>query len=94
MPRTKKAQRRLGFFMKSLVVDMTSLGSIKVMRSFSVVTPFYAETVLFSLQELNGPLVDHPIFQHVEEEEKNVTILKYLTTIHERSGIIFTNTWT
>ncbi|KAI9919437.1 hypothetical protein PsorP6_017665 [Peronosclerospora sorghi] len=83
MPRTSEAQRRLGFFMKSLVMDMPSLGSIKEMRSFSVVTPFYAETVLFSLQELNDPLVNHPIFQHVEEEDKKVTILKYLTTIHE-----------
>ncbi|KAI9895296.1 hypothetical protein PsorP6_019221 [Peronosclerospora sorghi] len=91
MPRTKEAQRRLGSFMKSLVMDMPSLGSIKEMRSFSVVTPFYAETVLFPLQELNGPLVNHPIFQHVEEEEKKVTILKYLTTIHERSRIIFSN---
>ncbi|KAI9914417.1 hypothetical protein PsorP6_007204 [Peronosclerospora sorghi] len=69
MPRTKEAQRRLGFFMKSLVMDLPSLGSIKEMRSFSVVTPFYAETVLFSLQELNGPLVNHPIFQHVERRK-------------------------
>ncbi|KAI9895270.1 hypothetical protein PsorP6_018926 [Peronosclerospora sorghi] len=94
MPLTKEAQRRLGFFMKSLVMDMPSLGSIKEMRSFSVGTPFYAETVLFSLQVLNGPLVNHPISQQVEEEEKKVTILKYLTTIHERIGIIFSNTWT
>ncbi|KAI9917813.1 hypothetical protein PsorP6_012890 [Peronosclerospora sorghi] len=39
MPRTKEAHRLLGFFMESLVVDMPSLGSIKEMRSFSVVTP-------------------------------------------------------
>ncbi|KAJ8575892.1 hypothetical protein ON010_g3317 [Phytophthora cinnamomi] len=53
------------------------------MRSFSVVTPFYAETVLFSLEDLNNPLVNHPIFQQVEEDGKNLTILKYLTKIHQ-----------
>ncbi|CAH0514886.1 unnamed protein product [Peronospora belbahrii] len=83
MPRTMEAKRRLGFFMKSLVMDIPQLRSIKEMRSFSVVTPFYAETVLFSLQDLNNPLVNHPIFQQVEEDGKNLTILKYLTKIHQ-----------
>uniref|UniRef100_M4C3J1 1,3-beta-glucan synthase n=1 Tax=Hyaloperonospora arabidopsidis (strain Emoy2) TaxID=559515 RepID=M4C3J1_HYAAE len=83
MPRTTEAQRRLGFFMKSLVMDIPQLRSIKEMRSFSVVTPFYAETVLFSLKDLNDPLVNHPIFQQVEEDGKNLTILKYLTKIHQ-----------
>ncbi|GMF44905.1 unnamed protein product [Phytophthora fragariaefolia] len=83
MPRTTEAQRRLGFFMKSLVMDIPQLRSIKEMRSFSVVTPFYAETVLFSLEDLNNPLVNHPIFQQVEEDGKNLTILKYLTKIHQ-----------
>ncbi|CAI5702556.1 unnamed protein product [Peronospora effusa] len=83
MPRTTEAQRRLGFFMKSLVMDIPQLRSIKEMRSFSVVTPFYAETVLFSLQDLNDPLVNHPIFQQAEEDGKNLTILKYLTKIHQ-----------
>lgn len=83
MPRTTEARRRLGFFMKSLVMDIPQLRSIKEMRSFSVVTPFYAETVLFSLKDLNDPLVNHPIFQKVEEDGKNLTILKYLTKIHQ-----------
>ncbi|DAZ93604.1 TPA: hypothetical protein N0F65_003654 [Lagenidium giganteum] len=82
MPRCVEAQRRLGFFMKSLAMDMPQLPAIKEMRSFSVVTPFYAETVLFSLTELNNPLVNHPIFQKVEEDGKNLTILKYLNKIH------------
>ncbi|GLD94826.1 hypothetical protein PINS_up003451 [Pythium insidiosum] len=82
MPRCGEAQRRLGFFMKSLVMDIPQLRAIKEMRSFSVVTPFYAETVLFSLKELNDPLVNHPIFQKVEEDGKNLTILKYLSKIH------------
>lgn len=82
MPRCAEAERRLGFFMKSLVMDIPQLRAIKDMRSFSVVTPFYSETVLFSLQELNNPLVNHPIFEKVEEDGRNLTILKYLTKIH------------
>ncbi|CCI46822.1 unnamed protein product [Albugo candida] len=82
MPRCMEAQRRLGFFMRSLVMEIPQLNAIKEMRSFSVVTPFYAETVLFSLKELNDPLVNHPIFQKVEEGGKNLTILKYLNKIH------------
>ncbi|TYZ58047.1 hypothetical protein PybrP1_010768 [[Pythium] brassicae (nom. inval.)] len=82
MPRVPEAQRRLGFFMKSLVMDIPQLQAIKEMRSFSVVTPFYSESVLFSLGELNNPLTNHPIFKKVEEGGKNITILKYLITIH------------
>uniref|UniRef100_K3W6F7 1,3-beta-glucan synthase n=1 Tax=Globisporangium ultimum (strain ATCC 200006 / CBS 805.95 / DAOM BR144) TaxID=431595 RepID=K3W6F7_GLOUD len=89
MPRCTEAQRRLGFFMKSLVMDIPQLQAIKEMRSFSVVTPFYAETVLFSLEDLNNPLVNHPIFEKAEEDGKNLTILKYLTKIHEEEWLNF-----
>ncbi|KAJ0404782.1 hypothetical protein ATCC90586_009396 [Pythium insidiosum] len=82
MPRVPEAQRRLGFFMKSLMMDIPQLRAIKEMRSFSVVTPFYSESVLFSLSELNNPLANHPVFKKVEEDGKNITILKYLITIH------------
>ncbi|CAI5729918.1 hypothetical protein KXD40_009367 [Peronospora effusa] len=82
MPRVPEAQRRLGFFMKSLLMDIPQLTSVKEMHSFSVVTPFYSESVLISLSELNDPLVNHPVFQKVEEKGKNITILKYLITIH------------
>lgn len=82
MPRCQEAKRRLGFFMKSLVMEIPQLRAVKEMRSFSVVTPFYSESVLFSLDELNNALVNHPIFSKVEENGKNITILKYLITIH------------
>ncbi|GLE11127.1 hypothetical protein PINS_up023435 [Pythium insidiosum] len=82
MPRVPEAQRRLGFFMKSLMMEIPQLRAIKEMRSFSVVTPFYSESVLFSLTELNNPLANHPVFKKVEEDGKNITILKYLITIH------------
>ncbi|KAF1313694.1 Callose synthase, partial [Globisporangium splendens] len=82
MPRVPEAQRRLGFFMKSLVMEIPQLQAIKEMRSFSVMTPFYSESVLFALDELNNPLANHPIFKKVEEDGKNITILKYLITIH------------
>ncbi|TMW59030.1 hypothetical protein Poli38472_007175 [Pythium oligandrum] len=82
MPRVPEAQRRLGFFMKSLMMKIPQLRAIKEMHSFSVVTPFYSESVLISLDELNNPLANHPVFQKVEEDGKNITILKYLITIH------------
>ncbi|RHY49564.1 hypothetical protein DYB34_004832 [Aphanomyces astaci] len=82
MPRCSEAKRRLGFFMKSLMMDIPQLSAVKEMRSFSVMTPFYAEGVLYSLEELNAPLENHPIFGAVEEVGKNLTILKYLITIH------------
>jgi callose synthase len=82
MPRVPEAQRRLGFFMKSLQMDIPQLRAIKEMHSFSVVTPFYSESVLLSLAELNNPLTNHPVFKKVEEDGKNITILKYLITIH------------
>ncbi|GLD94845.1 hypothetical protein PINS_up003470 [Pythium insidiosum] len=82
MPKVPEAQRRLGFFLKSLVMEIPQLQAIKDMRSFSVVTPFYSESVLFSLSELNNPLANHPVFKKVEEDGKNITILKYLITIH------------
>ncbi|CAK4681037.1 unnamed protein product [Aphanomyces euteiches] len=96
MPRCSEAKRRLGFFMKSLMMDIPQLNSVKEMRSFSVMTPFYAEGVLYSLEELNAPLDNHPIFSAVEEAGKNLTILKYLITIHtaewenfiERIGVL------
>ncbi|CCI47085.1 unnamed protein product [Albugo candida] len=82
MPRCGEAQRRLGFFLKSLVMEIPELTAIKEMKSFSVVTPFYSESVLYSLQELSDKLDNPPIFRKVEEDGKNITILKYLTTIH------------
>ncbi|OQS06150.1 glycosyltransferase [Thraustotheca clavata] len=82
MPKCAEAQRRLGFFMKSLLMDIPQLRAIRDMRSFSVVTPFYSEGVIFSLDELNNPLENHPVFNKGEEVKKNISILKYLITIH------------
>jgi callose synthase len=70
MPRVPEAQRRLGFFMKSLLIDIPQLNSVKEIHSFSVVTPFYSESVLISLSELNDPLVNHPVFKKVEEKAR------------------------
>lgn len=82
MPKCQEAQRRLGFFMKSLGMDIPNLPSIRKMHSFSVITPFYSESVLFTMEELQNPIENHPIFHAVEEDGKNITILRYLTTIH------------
>jgi callose synthase len=56
MPKCAEAQRRLGFFMKTLLMDIPQLRAIRNMRSFSVVTPFYSEGVIFSLEDLNNRL--------------------------------------
>ncbi|KAF0700275.1 Aste57867_9183 [Aphanomyces stellatus] len=82
MPKCHEAQRRLGFFMQSLLMEIPQLSAIRSMRSFSVVTPFYSEGVIFSLDELNNPLENHPIFNKASEVDKKITILKYLITIH------------
>ncbi|CAK4076109.1 unnamed protein product [Aphanomyces euteiches] len=82
MPKCGEAQRRLGFFMQSLLMEIPQLNAIRSMRSFSVVTPFYSEGVIFSLDELNNPLENHPIFNKASELDKKITILKYLITIH------------
>ncbi|KDO25777.1 hypothetical protein SPRG_09073 [Saprolegnia parasitica CBS 223.65] len=82
MPRCSEAKRRLGFFMKSLLMDIPQLASVREMKSFSVMTPFYAEGVLYSIKELQDPLENHAIFAAAEEAGKNLTILKYLITIH------------
>ncbi|OQS01508.1 glycosyltransferase [Achlya hypogyna] len=82
MPRCSEAKRRLGFFMKSLLMDIPQLASVREMKSFSVMTPFYAEGVLYSIKELQDPLENHAIFAEAEEAGKNLTILKYLITIH------------
>ncbi|RHY30708.1 hypothetical protein DYB32_004084 [Aphanomyces invadans] len=82
MPKCGEAQRRLGFFMQSLLMEIPQLSAIRSMRSFSVVTPFYSEGVIFSLDELNNPLENHPIFNKASEIDKKITILKYLITIH------------
>lgn len=82
LPRCAEAQRRMSFFLNSLSMKMPSVESIPSMPSFSVITPYYNETVLYSIEELNDKVDSNPLFQTVEKRDRNLTILKYLITFH------------
>ncbi|CEG36750.1 callose synthase 5 [Plasmopara halstedii] len=87
LPRCEDAKRRMGFFLHSLAMDMPHVHSLEAMPSFSVMTPYYSETVLFTLEELNNPVHSNPLFAELEKKQKakgwtELTILKYLITFH------------
>ncbi|KAG6621263.1 Callose synthase 5 [Phytophthora cinnamomi] len=83
LPRCHEAQRRMSFFLNSLHMKIPSIASIAAMQSFSVVTPYYNETVLFSIDELNGRVDSNPLFRKVEAKGRDLSILKYLVTFHD-----------
>ncbi|KAI9916915.1 hypothetical protein PsorP6_017083 [Peronosclerospora sorghi] len=87
LPRCEDAKRRMGFFLHSLAMDMPRVPAMDAMPSFSVLTPYYSETVLFSLDELNNPVHANPLFSALEQKQKakgwtELTIMKYLITFH------------
>ncbi|CAI5708502.1 unnamed protein product [Hyaloperonospora brassicae] len=87
LPRCEDAKRRMGFFLHSLSMDMPRVASMEAMPSFSVMTPYYSETVLFTLDELNNPVHANPLFAELEKKQKakgwtELTIMKYLITFH------------
>ncbi|XVF47535.1 hypothetical protein PTKIN_Ptkin03bG0116700 [Pterospermum kingtungense] len=69
VPSNLEARRRISFFSNSLFMDMPASPKVRNMLSFSVLTPYYTEEVLFSLQELEEP------------NEDGVSILFYLQKI-------------
>ncbi|KAF1792398.1 1,3-beta-glucan synthase subunit FKS1-like, domain-1 [Phytophthora cactorum] len=79
----ESAQRRMSFFLNSLHMKIPTIDSIAAMKSFSVVTPYYNETVLFSVDELNGRVDSNPLFRKVEQKGRDLSILKYLITFHD-----------
>ncbi|RMX65573.1 hypothetical protein DD238_006267 [Peronospora effusa] len=83
LPRCHEAQRRMSFFLNSLHMKIPAIDSIAAMKSFSVVTPYYNETVLFSIDELNGRIDSNPLFRKVEQKGRDLSILKYLITFHD-----------
>uniref|UniRef100_M4C336 1,3-beta-glucan synthase n=1 Tax=Hyaloperonospora arabidopsidis (strain Emoy2) TaxID=559515 RepID=M4C336_HYAAE len=87
LPRCEDAKRRMGFFLHSLSMEMPRVASMEAMPSFSVMTPYYSETVLFTLDELNNPVHSNPLFAELEKKQKakgwaELTIMKYLITFH------------
>ncbi|XP_019429555.1 PREDICTED: callose synthase 3-like [Lupinus angustifolius] len=69
VPSNLEARRRISFFSNSLFMDMPLAPKVRNMLSFSVLTPYYTEEVLFSLRDLDSP------------NEDGVSILFYLQKI-------------
>ncbi|EHA8588213.1 callose synthase 3 [Cocos nucifera] len=70
VPSNLEARRRISFFSNSLFMDMPDAPKVHNMLSFSVLTPYYNEDVLFSLHNLEEP------------NEDGVSILFYLQKIY------------
>ncbi|KAI3444935.1 hypothetical protein Pfo_001600 [Paulownia fortunei] len=69
VPSNLEARRRISFFSNSLFMDMPSAPKVRNMLSFSILTPYYDEEVLFSIDLLEKP------------NEDGVSILFYLQKI-------------
>ncbi|KAK4760051.1 hypothetical protein SAY87_023182 [Trapa incisa] len=69
VPSNLEARRRISFFSNSLFMDMPNAPKVRNMLSFSVLTPYYSEDVIFSINGLQKP------------NEDGVSILFYLQKI-------------
>lgn len=69
VPSNLEARRRISFFSNSLFMDMPAAPKVRNMLSFSVLTPYYIEDVLFSMNGLE------------KQNEDGVSILFYLQKI-------------
>ncbi|KAJ0816791.1 putative 1,3-beta-glucan synthase [Helianthus annuus] len=70
MPMNLDARRRITFFTNSLFTNMPNAPTVSNMMSFSVLTPYYKEDVLYSEEELDL------------ENEDGISILYYLQKIY------------
>jgi len=70
-PRSGEARRRLTFFMNSLFMDMPKAPAVPDMHSFSVLTPFYSEDVIYTKADLE------------QQNSDGVTVLLYLQTLYK-----------
>ncbi|KAL5209846.1 hypothetical protein ABZP36_005469 [Zizania latifolia] len=70
VPKNLEARRRLEFFTNSLFMQMPVARPVSEMLSFSVFTPYYSETVLYSIGELQ------------KKNEDGITTLFYLQKIY------------
>nr|WJO13371.1 callose synthase 7 [Lilium hybrid cultivar] len=70
VPMNLDARRRITFFANSLFMNMPTAPKVRNMLSFSVLTPYYKEDVLYSEEELN------------KENEDGISILFYLQKIY------------
>ncbi|KAL3620450.1 Callose synthase 9 [Castilleja foliolosa] len=70
IPNNLEARRRLEFFTNSLFMEMPVPRPVREMPSFSVFTPYYSETVLYSMAEL------------LKKNEDGISTLFYLQKIY------------
>ncbi|PKA57498.1 Callose synthase 12 [Apostasia shenzhenica] len=70
VPKNLEAQRRIAFFSNSLFMNMPRAPQVEKMLSFSVLTPYYNEEVMFSKEQL------------LIENEDGVSTLFYLQKIY------------
>ncbi|KAK2977667.1 hypothetical protein RJ640_015664 [Escallonia rubra] len=70
IPQNLEARRRLEFFTNSLFMEMPVTKPVREMLSFSVFTPYYSETVLYSMSEL------------LKRNEDGISVLFYLQKIY------------
>ncbi|XP_059452724.1 callose synthase 7-like isoform X2 [Corylus avellana] len=70
VPQNLEARRRITFFANSLFMNMPSAPKVRDMMSFSVLTPYYKEDVLYSEEELQ------------KENEDGISTLFYLQKIY------------
>ncbi|KAF5481508.1 hypothetical protein F2P56_002150 [Juglans regia] len=70
VPQNLEARRRITFFANSLFMTMPSAPKVRKMLPFSVLTPYYKEDVLYSVDELN------------KENEDGISVLFYLKKIY------------
>ncbi|XP_028097416.1 callose synthase 7-like isoform X2 [Camellia sinensis] len=70
VPMNLEARRRMTFFTNSLFMNMPKAPKVRDMLSFSVLTPYYNEDVLYSEEELK------------KENEDGITTLFYLQKIY------------
>ncbi|XP_010525558.1 PREDICTED: putative callose synthase 6 isoform X2 [Tarenaya hassleriana] len=70
VPQNLEARRRITFFANSLFMNMPNAPRVRDMFSFSVLTPYYKEDVLYSEEDLN------------KENEDGISILFYLQKIY------------
>ncbi|KAL2634599.1 hypothetical protein R1flu_006078 [Riccia fluitans] len=70
VPTNLEARRRIAFFTNSLFMDMPRAPRVRNMLSFSVLTPYYQEEVVYSKKQLN------------EENEDGISVLFYLQKIY------------
>ncbi|WVZ01425.1 hypothetical protein V8G54_027494 [Vigna mungo] len=71
VPSNLDARRRITFFSNSLFMDMPPAPKVRNMMSFSLLTPYFDEAVLFSLNHLEEPNEDGR-FDYKSEEKLRV----------------------